>query len=54
MLPPKIIEKLPLRIECIEVWPSQSRLLVGTTEGVLFIYEVKEKDGTGKNVEGFI
>mmetsp|Transcript_7714 Transcript_7714/g.10647 ORF Transcript_7714/g.10647 Transcript_7714/m.10647 type:complete len:888 (-) Transcript_7714:2-2665(-) len=37
-----IIDKLPLKIECIEVW-GDTKLLVGTNEGVLFTYEVKEK-----------
>ena len=31
-----------MRIECIEVW-GETQLLVGTTEGVLFIYDIKEK-----------
>jgi len=44
-----LLEKLPLRIECMDIWDE--RLIVGTTEGVLLIYEVKEKPGvddTGK------
>jgi hypothetical protein len=36
-----IIEKLPLKIECMDIWDE--RLIVGTTEGTLLVYEVKEK-----------
>eukprot|EP01116_Phalansterium_solitarium_P000135 TRINITY_DN10090_c0_g1_i1.p1 TRINITY_DN10090_c0_g1~~TRINITY_DN10090_c0_g1_i1.p1 ORF type:complete len:892 (-),score=174.91 TRINITY_DN10090_c0_g1_i1:69-2744(-) len=45
-----LIDKLPLKIESIETWGG--RLLVGTAEGVLFIYEVKEKDKKDPAVSG--
>jgi len=38
-----LVEKLPLKIECLDIWGE--RLVVGTTEGVLLVYEVKEKKG---------
>eukprot|EP01114_Cavostelium_apophysatum_P004200 TRINITY_DN1437_c0_g2_i2.p1 TRINITY_DN1437_c0_g2~~TRINITY_DN1437_c0_g2_i2.p1 ORF type:complete len:873 (+),score=238.27 TRINITY_DN1437_c0_g2_i2:146-2764(+) len=41
-----VIEKLPLKIEAIETWGQ--KLIVGTTEGVLFIYEIKSSSD-GRN-----
>jgi hypothetical protein len=47
----KAVSALPLKIESIEPW-TDYKLLVGTAEGVLFVYE--SKDGSGQNSEYLI
>ncbi|KAL6054782.1 Vam6/Vps39-like protein [Balamuthia mandrillaris] len=41
-----LVDRLPLKIECLDIWGD--RIIVGTTEGVLLVYEVVEKKEEGK------